>query len=780
MEIIHKTNSNSTERIEHCLQCSASIPLERERFCCHSCELLYELNHDGTLPVQSDSLEVEQLKKEFAYLDLPSFEEKYRWSKDRRIFKFYVEGLQCSSCVHLLEDLPRFYTEVLSARINFAESTFKVEVTSKAEIAKVMAIIQELGYKPVPLKVQQNTTDHYKKENRASLKRIAIAGAVAGNIMLFTIPIYAGLAGRMGTIFNWISFFLFIPIVTFCATPFYKGAWNSLKYKVISVDLPIVIALMSGYILSTYNLVVGNNNIYYDSTSSFIFLILSSRYLLKRIQQHYLNSSDYASFFPNTVYTKIEKNSLNHKIEIPVGQEDLIINDTVIIKNNQTIPTDGILVSDFANMNMSLLNGESLPQKFISGMKVYAGTQNVGADLVMTVTQTQKDTRLGQILQRLETESMSKSRYVGLTEKWAQILIVTVTSLAGIFFFIYSIYDTQEALNRSLALMILACPCALSFGTPLAYGLALKKARQQGMILKTGEVFEKLMDIEAIAFDKTGTLTSGTLDLTQTFPENISDEYKNMILNLESVSLHPIASALRRAWGSQFQKIQFTDAKEVIGQGVEAYFEGNFYELKSHSLQKEKDLIQTTFSINHKPVGYLYFNDSIRPDTASVIKKLHSKKIDLFILSGDQPSSVKNIAAACGLSETNTFGGCSPEDKLKFVSSHKNLCMIGDGANDALALQKSHLGIAVQGSVDLSLQHSDVYFTRGGLSPVLDLYHLAEKTQKTVHRNITISLIYNVIGGALSLMGLIDPMWAAILMPISSALIVLSTVWGLK
>lgn len=779
MDLESKSASSIIVKPEYCLQCSVVVPQGMSQFCCHSCELLYKLNNEGIIPVEEGSAKIEALKKEYAYLDLPNFEEKYRWSKDRRIFKFFVEGLQCSSCVHLLEDLPRFYIEVESARINFAESTFKVELTDKAEVSKVLAIIEELGYRPVPLKAQQDTSEQFKKENRESLKRIAIAGAAAGNIMLFVIPIYAGLAGELKDIFNWISFFIFIPIVTYCATPFYKGAWNSLKYKVISVDLPIVIALLSGFILSTYNLLTDSPHIYYDSTASFIFLILSSRYLLKRIQQHYLSTSDYASFFPDSVYQKLSQDSRGVWIEAPVGQEELSPGDTVIVKNQQTIPTDGVLKSEFANVNMSLLNGESLPQKMISGMKLYAGTQNVGQDLQMFVSHTQKETRLGQILEQLELESMNKSKYIGLTEKWAQVLIITVTTLAALFFFIYSIYDTQEALNRSLALMILACPCALSFGTPLAFGLALKKARQLGIILKNGEAFEKLQEVDTIAFDKTGTLTSGRLELTQTFPDSLSNETKNIILNLESISLHPIASALRKAWGEHYSEIHFSNAKEIVGQGVEAIYNGINYELKSSSIEKEKDLIQTTFFINGKPQAYLYFSDSIRSDSAEVIKQLRSNNFDLYILSGDHQNSVNNVAKACSIELSHSIGGCSPEDKFRFVEKHPKLCMIGDGANDALSLQKAHLGIAVQGSVDLSLQYSDVYFTRGGLSPLLDLISLAKKTQNTVTRNIAISLLYNFIGGTLSLMGFINPMWAAILMPISSALIVLSTLWGI-
>lgn len=744
------------------------VPTTGAAYCCSACEVL--ALRVGPLPVLKAGV------NPYSYFDQKEFRDLYRHDKDAEYdYLFFAEGLHCSSCVHLLEKLPEFYPEILSARVNFAQSTVAVKLSDSASLAQVAHVIKELGYNPTLLSKQDNLAERYKIENRAFLKRIAVAGFCAGNTMLFVIPVYAGLAGSWAQVFNWLSFFLFLPILFYSAMPFYRGAWNSLKYKVINVDLPIVIAMLSGFFLSSYNLVIGNEAIYFDSTASFMFFILSARYILKRVQQNYLSPSRIKSFFQTAKYRRIQNDN-----EQDIPWSSVQTGDTLKIQRSQTLPSDCELLSAHATVDMSLFNGESMPKVFSQGMTIFAGTQVLDQEILVKVKIPFTESKLGQLLRQLDNSALAKSKFIALTDRLAQKLIIVVFSIAALFFLIYMNINATEAFNRSLALIVLACPCALAFGSPLTFGLALKKAQKGGILLKDATSLERMLQIKNVFFDKTGTLTEGSLQFSHSEPSMVPQDIQKIILSLEAPSYHPIAFALRKAWPHPPALYEVQDAQEILGRGVRGTIEGVQYEIRhlaesTHEAETAIEVIR-----GHDSICRLYFMDTLRPDSPSAVKKLQEKGIQCYLLSGDKKSRVYQVADICGISRENSHGELFPEDKKEIVDQYRNTCMIGDGANDSLSLKSADVGIAVKGSVDLSLNSADVYFTRGGLAPLFDLIQLSEQTRRVLVRNLTISLVYNTLGGGLALLGFINPMMAAILMPISSVVIILSTLWGFR
>lgn len=768
-EIIENITSTSYVACKHC----GTLTNFENQFCCSACEILYQVQHQNWLP-QADS-NFESIKKNFSYMDHPDFRNYYATKENPNGFVFYVEGLQCSSCVHLIEKLPEFYSEVKTSEINFGLSTLVISGTEQMQLSHVAAVVSELGYRAWPLSPQENVIDRFKEENRAFIKKIAIAGASAGNIMLFVVPVYAGLTGSYATVFNWLSFLLFLPILFYSAIPFYQGAMNSFKYHVINVDLPIVIAMLSGFTVSTVNLVRGHGEIYYDSTASFIFLILATRFMVKRIQQKSLSESSLSQYIPiqSVKYKTVEgySNKPSHKINP---------GDIIAIQPNQIIPADGTIYSISADLDMSLLNGESLPQTFAHGMKVFAGTRALNKEFEMIVEKTNSETEIGHIISKLERDSIQKTKFITLSDKIAQWLIGIVTSIAIVFFIFYgALVDYQEGLNRALALIVLACPCALAFGTPLTYAMSLRRARELGILIKNGNVFEKVLNIKNIFFDKTGTLTSGQLSLVQYFPNEVSEEMKSLILGLESNSSHPIAFAFRNAW-RESTPLNLENLEEKLGFGVEGFYQGQKYSLESNQKREENGLMSVAFKKNGQALGYFYFSDELHQDTKQVIRMLNLRNYNVGILSGDRKFIVNNIAAETKIKPSMVFSELTPVEKQNKISEFENVCMIGDGANDALAMKSALIGIAVKGSVSLSLNSCDVYFTRPGLKSLLFLIDISQKAQDTLKRNLFFALLYNFIGGVLALLGFINPLIAAILMPVSSALILGSTLWGVK
>lgn len=744
------------------------IPVLGSSYCCHACEVLDSKMSE--VPV------LELAQNPFSYLDQTEFRSLYRHQNQNDFdYLFFAEGLHCSSCVHLLEKLPQFYDQITAARVNFAQSTVAVKISDEASLAQVAHVIQELGYKPTLLSAQDNIAESYKNENRTFIKRIAVAGFCAGNTMLFVIPVYAGLAGSWAQIFNFLSFLLFLPILFYSAVPFYKGAWNSLKYQVINVDLPITIALLSGFALSTVNLVRSEGAIYYDSTASFMFFILSARYLLKRVQQNYLSPTRMKSFFQTEKYVRIDESG-----EHSIPWTHTKVGDLLKISRNQNLPSDCVLVSNQATLDMSLFNGESLPKNFSQGMHLFAGTKVLDQEIVVRVQVPFNESKLGQLLHQLDQNALQKSNFVTLSDKLAQKLIVTVFFAALVFFFAYVTVDPTEAFNRSLALIVLACPCALAFGSPLTFGLALKKAQKQGLLIKDATSLERILKVKNIFFDKTGTLTEGNLQFSYSEPAVLPENLQKIILSLEASSYHPIAFALRKAWSQHSELFEVENGQEVLGRGVRGTIEGHVFEVRhlSESIHNVETAVEVTR--NNESLCRLYFVDTLREDSPQAVQTLQQKDIQCFLLSGDKKSRVFQAAEACGIPKNHAFGELFPEDKKRIVEKYENTCMIGDGANDSLSLQTADVGIAMRGSVDLSLQSADIYFTRGGLAPLFDLLALAQQTRRVLIRNLSISLFYNTIGGILALLGFIDPMMAAVLMPLSSLAIILSSLWGFR
>lgn len=758
--------------VQYCAFChNPSNASAAGAYCCRACEIL---DQNVTQFLRSSA----PASGSYAHYDDHDFQDLYRHQQGEYPYVFYAEGLHCTSCVHLLENLPLYDQGVQEARVHFSQSTVAVRLGPEASLAHTAEVIEQLGYKPSLISPQEDLQAKYQQENRVFLKRIAVAGFCAGNIMLFVIPVYAGLAGSWVQVFNFISFLLFLPILFFSAIPFYRGAWTALKYKTINMDLPIALAMLAGFVLSSYNLWRGRGEIYFDSTASFLFLILSSRYLLKRIQQNYLAPYRLKSLFTRENYLK----EINGTQSFVPGAQ-VQVGDVLQIQRGQLLPSDARLLSPRATLDMALFNGESLPRVFVHGMDLYAGTQVLDEKIQIEITTAFAQSRLGKLLEELENGEAIKSPFVALTDRLAQKLVSAVFALALIFFFGYLVIypsEMQEAFNRSLALLVLACPCALAFGSPLTFGLALKKAQTLGLLIKNADSLEKILKIKNIFFDKTGTLTEGQFKLAYTEPNELPQDLRRSILSLEQQSYHPLAFALREAWPDISLNLKVQEAQEILGRGVQGLIDGQRYELRPLAESVHEEELAIELLQNGQSRCRLYFTDHLRSDSADVVTELQNQGLTCYLLSGDKKSRCEAVAAACSIPKKNVFSELFPEDKKAQIQQHRNTCMIGDGANDALSLQIADVGIAVKGSVDLSLSSADIYFTRGGLAPVRDLLSLAQRTQVVLKRNLTLSLLYNVIGGTLALLGLIDPMMAAILMPVSSAAILLSSLWGFR
>ncbi|NQU62693.1 MAG: heavy metal translocating P-type ATPase, partial [SAR324 cluster bacterium] len=692
-------------------------------FCCHGCisvfrllnskglEQYYQLKKTGTRFQRGGPVTINEI--DYSYLDDQQFIEKYvKDEGDYYRFEFYLEGIHCISCLWLIEQLPEFMEGVQSSRLNLEKSKVTITAGKDISLAGVAKELNSLGYRPHPITESADIERLRKKEEHSLLIRIGIAGACLGNIMLLSTSIYAGLKGSIGDFFIWLSFFLCLPVFFYSAVPFYRSAFASLKKLRINLDVPIVLAIFTGFISGVYSLLTGGNEVYFDSLSALIFLLLISRYLLKKAQIRGMDSADLRHFFiPGTVLKK--ENGQFQRVHF----DFVAVGDIIQIPDGDVIPVDGKVVAGAGYVNMSCLTGEPYPVEVKAGDEVFSGTANTGSVLEVKVEKLNESTRIGQILEKIQDLPTSKTEIVKLADSIAQYFLSAVILLAvGLFFYLVRT-DFHDALNRAMALIIVTCPCALGLATPFALTKAISLAVKNGIIPKNDEVFERIKKAKNLFLDKTGTLTAGTFKVISwqelKVPEKLEENWSlpDVVYELERHSRHLIGRELTLKaleMGAGKTGIPVLDVQEVWGKGMTGEYKGRQLEMKALS-EIGDDGSEVASGLNvYNNVG-LYVDgelvatfklaDELRDDAVETIRAIKKMGVACFIVSGDKRPEVKKVAGALNIPDTHTFAEVSPDEKHEILEGFDRSIMAGDGANDALALKSSYVGIATQGSV---------------------------------------------------------------------------------
>lgn len=751
-----------------------------EPFCCTGCMTVFNvINFKGleeyyAIKKQSAIYKrrspVENKPQQFSYLDSAEFLADYSYESLTKspTMEFYLEGIHCLACLWLIEKLPDYLEGVKLCRLDMQRSVVTVSLTENGTFSQVARELNNLGYKPHPLKRNQSSQDLKNREARKMLLKIGIAGAGAGNIMLYAVSIYAGAEGIYAQIFNLLTVIFALPVLFYSATPFYQNAWNALRNRTLSIDIPISGALLLGAASGIYNLLIGVPENFFDSLTALVFLLLLSRYFLNKIQEEGLTANDLNFFYEGTSVLKKAGD-----LFIEIHPQFLQVGDVIKVSTNEMIPADGVIVEGKTLVNNSLLTGESKPENVGMGSMVYSGTINLADAILVKVEQIKSESRIGKILKQIENGWIQKSPIVDLTNKISKYFVAAVFLLATILFItLYSQGKTKTAIERSFTLLIITCPCALALATPLTLTRTLSRASKLGIIIKNNEVIEKLSSVKSVFFDKTGTLTYGVLKInTFSLLKNPQTPLFEVISTLEKYSTHPVAHALKEyALTKGVQELHvLTDYKEIIGSGVEGVINGHFYEISNGKIFEDKSLI-AEFSLE----------DHLRRDSRQSIQELHSQGIDVSILSGDQASIVESIASEAGIPKDHALAKMSPEEKLDMIEKNPHALMVGDGANDAMALSRSFVSVAVLGSLDISLRSADIYLTTPGISHVPDLISISKETMKVIKRNLVLSLLYNGLSVYAAFAGMISPLIAAIIMPVSSLTVLVSTLMGTK
>lgn len=744
-------------------------------FCCTGCENVFGILKASGLSGYYDLKEsaycfqppqpVSWKAEAYGHLDSPEVRPLY--VNDHSEARFYVEGIHCVACLWLLERLPRLIPGLTACRLDVSQSLLTVTLAPGADLSPIADLIHRLGYQPHAIPTDQNAEALQRRERKAALMRIGVAGGCTGNLMLMAVSLYGGAAGQWGLVFRWVSLLVFLPIAFYAAVPFYRTALGALRSRQINIDVPIAIAIALGSVVSTFNLLTGSPHIYFDSLAALVFLLLASRYYLREIQARSARSSQLLQSFFAPIAHRLEGG-----VPHDVPPDLLRAGELVVVEHGERVPADGRVQNGESQINASWLTGEYLPVDVKEGDPVYAGTINEGPAFTFQVVGTVAESRLGRILQQLETET--RSPLVGLADQVSRVFLAVVLVVAAALFLAFARTQPAEGLNRALSLLIVTCPCALALATPLTFSYALARAYRKGYAIKSGEALERLSQVRTIFFDKTGTLTHGELtvdhweDLTGDPAEN-----RRLLLGLEQVSLHPVARALRHHLRG-VTALALEDVEERSGQGVAGRLAGHHYEARAIP---DPDSAATCIGLleGDRLLARIRFRDRLRQEAKAAVRGLQGQGCTVGILSGDAAPVVQRLAQELGVDPGQARSGLSPEEKHRVILATPNALMVGDGANDALALQNAHVGVAMHGGMDLSLKVADVYLSHPDLRAVEELVVLGRETRKVLWRNFGLSIAYNLVGGIAAVMGWINPLVAAVIMPLSSITVLVSS-----
>lgn len=699
-----------------------------------------------------------------------------------------VDGLHCGACAWLIERAARSHPGFDAARVRFNDRTVEIIYRpDETKLSQIAAALAKLGYRLAPL-VDDEHRARAAAENRALLVPIAVAGFCAANAMWIAVALYAGgnsgMAAEHETVLRWAGVVLGLIAVVFPGRTFFRGAWASLQTKTPHMDLPVALGLSVGVGAGLVAVIKGHGEVYFDSVATLVFFLLVGRWIQFRQQRRAADSVSLLLRLTPQLARQVMPDGTTRS----VLADRLSSGDTIRVAAGETLPADGTVVRGTSSLDRSLVTGESRPVAVEIGTTVEAGCGNLAAELDVRVTAAGRDSRVGRLTQLIEDASSQRAPIVQLADSIGGWFVVVVIVLAGLTVGIWWRTDPYLAANHAVALLIVACPCALALATPLALAVAIGRAARRRILIRGGDVLEAMGRPGIVWLDKTGTLTSGDLRLLDWDGDDQSLAYAAAV---EQSSAHPVAVALRAA--ARERKLVGYNASQSLqrtGSGItgvvnhQSVAVGNVAHVRQQGAVVDHDaetkidrltesgLSPVLVAINGVVCAIGAIGDQLRPSAKPAIDALRAAGWKVRILSGDHPETVSQIARQLELTPDQAIGGVHPEAKLQHIEQSKRteqtVMMVGDGVNDAAALAAADIGIAVRGGAAASLQAAPVYLSTGDLGGLSELVAAARCTMRTIRRNFVISLGYNVVVVMFAMAGMIDPLVAAILMPISS------------
>jgi Cu2+-exporting ATPase len=695
-----------------------------------------------------------------------------------------VPGIHCARCIQAVESTLSGLDGVVAARVNL--STRKASVTWRPgaqTAANVVDALGRAGYDAIPFDARAGDAAD-RAEARELLRCLGVAAFAAGNVMLLSVAIWAGLAGSMGlgtrTALYLVSALIAVPATLYAGRPFYRSAWRALRAGRANMDVPISLAVLLALVMSLYQTAIGAPYAYFDASVTLLFFLLIGRYLDQALRDRTRGAAK-SLLSLQSAAARVSRGGT--VATVPV--RELAVGDRIVVMPGERIPVDCVVEDGSSQVDVSLVTGETLPHWAARGTALSAGGLNMSAVLTLGVAARVEDSLIAELARLMETAEHNHSRFSRLADKAARLYVPVIhTAALGVFIYWWGFTSGgfMAAMHNAVATLIITCPCALGLAVPATQVVAIGRLFRAGVIAKAGAALERLSEVTVAVLDKTGTLTLGRpVPAADTDPALLQAAAR-----LARASAHPLSRAIAAAAGPGCLA---DHVREEAGHGVEGVIGGLSSRLGRRDwvtgepgAEADADRLELWFRQGDEVPRRLSFADGMKPDAAVLIAGLRARGIKPILVSGDRPAAVAALAVALGIKDWQ--GGVGPREKAAYIdqltAAGQKVLMIGDGLNDAASLAAAHASIAPASAADAALSAADVIVTGDRLVPVLTTLDVARQARRRILQGFAFAAVYNVFAVPFGAAGLVTPVISAIAMSASSIAVMLNALRPMK
>jgi Cu+-exporting ATPase len=760
--------------------------VDGHQFCCHGCLGVYELlrTHDACTYydfVEGASRPQQKPQSDrYVGFDVAQNEQHVPAGSSRATIEFRIPEMHCAGCVWLLERLHRFDQGVCSSRVNLVQKTVTVvydaSITRPSSLAR---LLDSLGYAP-NIEVQTSDSQRSDTDSRTLYVRLGIAGFAAGNVMMVGLAHYVagpqGLDPTVDAVLRVIEVGLSIPVLTFCASPWFRSAWGSLRRGVVNLDVPVAVGIFVLFTRSIVDILLGRSEGFLDSFTGLVFFLLIGRLFQQRAIAAIDFERSMQSFFPLSA-TRIDRENQEF-----VRIDDLAQGDTVLVRNGEVVPADAVLLHSVGVVDYSYLTGESEPIECSPGTMIYAGGRVMGRSLKLAVVKPSKNSYMASLWSRRDIH-MDRTTFDRSRERFGLAFTVTTFIIAGTAALAW-LPDMEMAITAFTSVLIIACPCALTLAMPITYSTALGLLATKGIFLKNTSTLSELQEVTKIFFDKTGTLARPRHAEFNGIP--IRSSLLKAFGALAQQSTHPLS----RAIGEEMPATDcvVTNVEEIPGVGVSCRYGDDTLSLTaqiddgSHEMfpRESETAMHTVARVNGRIIGQFTMQQKLRTGVDRMILNLRMRGIQLGVLTGDSTGGHRILEPMFDSNEIHC--GVRPDGKVQLIQAAigngEHVMMVGDGLNDIAAMSAANVSIAVSSGVNRIVPACDVMVDERQV-PFLDrlmLYALQQR--RVVQVALWFTMLYNALGVYLAVQGMLTPVVTAIMMPLSSLAVIGMSVVG--
>ncbi|HSD06747.1 heavy metal translocating P-type ATPase [Flavobacterium sp.] len=759
------------------------IIFDQKDFCCNGCKTVYEIFSLNDLTSyyefeKSPGATPQDINGKYDFLDNENIVSKLLEFKEdtTAIISLSIPHIHCSSCIWILENLHKLQKGVNTSQVNFPEKKVRINYNHEVvSLKNIVSLLSSIGYEPyISL---ENYETGKSSIDRSLTYKLGVAFFCFGNIMLLSFPEYFEVKeywlDNYRPFFRGLIFALSLPSFFYSASGYYVSAYKSIKSKMLNIDIPIALGIVVMFVRSTFDIVMDYGSGFFDSLTGLIFFMLLGKMFQIKTYSFLSFERDFKSYFPIAI-TKI--NSDGTEGSIPVYEIEK--GDRLLIRNQELIPVDGILISDKAEIDYSFVTGEAVPITKKSGDKVFAGGKQIGKIIEMEVLNSISQSYLTQLWSNDVFQKNVEQKHKTITDSISRYFTPILLLIAFAGFGYWILFDANTAFNVFTAVLIVACPCALALTAPFTMGNMLRIFGNKYFYLKNALVIEQLAKVDTIVFDKTGTITTN-LKSNITYEGRALDESNSIIIkSVLRASNHPLSRMLYD-FLPEAKRIKLDTFEEITGKGIQAVIDGIIVQMGSAEFigVNGNDVIQQTaihIKIGETYLGKYIFNNEYREGLSELFTKL-SSEYQVKVLSGDNEGERSLLETILPVGTEMIFNQ-KPEQKLQFIKvlqeQGKNVMMVGDGLNDAGALAQSNVGISISENVNVFSPACDAILDAKEFKKLHYFLKLSQKAITTIKMSFTLSLLYNVVGLSFAITGNLLPLVAAIIMPLSTITIV--------